>query len=70
MSDLNAWLGRPSPVFDREAARQTQLVFALMCYTAPLALGIFVSLMQLGINWVNERWRSQQEDDDDQFRFS
>ncbi len=64
-SELNAWLGRPSAVYDRGEGRRSHVIFALMCYTAPLALGLLVSVLHVGINWLNQRWQRQQADDDE-----
>lgn len=65
-SEVNAWLGRPSPAVDVGDARQAQLIFALCVYTAPLTLGIFVYILHFLLNALNRR--TEAEETDERFR--
>ena len=67
-SEINAWLGRPDAVVDREDARRAQLIFALFVYTSPLALGMFVYVLHYVINWLDRRTRTPESEDEDPFR--
>ncbi len=67
-SELNAWLGRTNPVSDTASGREAHMHFLLVLYAAPLALGLFVYLLQFGISWFDARARSQDESSDDAFR--
>ena len=66
-SEVNAWLGRSAPVVDPKQARRSQLYFALIVYSAPLALGIFVHTLHFAINAIAKQM-SQEQEDDEQFR--
>lgn len=59
-TELNAWLGRTSENVDPDAARLAQLKFALIVYTAPLALGMLVYFLHFLINWI-DRWTKDRE---------
>ncbi|MEZ6136766.1 MAG: hypothetical protein R3C53_17870 [Pirellulaceae bacterium] len=63
-TEINAWLGRPDAMVDQADARRAQLVFALFVYTAPLALGIFVYLAHLLVNWVSVVTEPKRESDE------
>jgi hypothetical protein len=67
-SELNAWLGRPDPVSDSSAGRAAQVTFVLFVYTAPLALGIFVSALHSLLNWLDRRAQQRESESDEQFR--
>ncbi len=68
-TELNAWLGKTEAVTGSAEARQAQVVFAMFLYAAPMALGILVWLLHLGINWIDRRRSAlQQADEDESFR--
>jgi hypothetical protein len=64
-SELNAWLGRPNPVVDTAEGRRAQVIFLLVVYSAPLALGIMVYMLHYFLAWLN-RWSQTREDADDE----
>ncbi len=64
-SELNAWLGRPNPVVDTAAGRRAQVIFLMVVYSAPLALGIMVYMLHYLLQWLN-RWSQSHEDTDDE----
>ena len=43
-SELDHWLGRPVNAADTPEGRRTQVIFLLLVYSAPLALGALVYL--------------------------
>lgn len=67
-SEINAWLGRPDVAEDHAYGRRAQVTFALFTYTAPLALGILVSLLHFVLNWFDRLTRPHQAPGDDPFR--
>lgn len=64
-SELNAWLGRPNPVVDTAEGRRAQVIFLLVVYSAPLALGIMVYTLHYLLAWLNH-WSQTRDDADDE----
>ncbi len=67
-AELNAWLGRPDAGGDAADGRRLQLMFALFCYTGPLALGLLVSLLHGAIAWLESRRDRARAREDEPFR--
>lgn len=68
-SELNAWFGKTEPITSTSDARQAQVVFAMFLYASPMALGILVWFLHLGINWMDRRNRaSSSTQEDEAFR--
>lgn len=64
VTEAKAWIGQPSSSYNPASSRRSQVIFILVCYTAPLGLGLLVSLMHVGLNWLNQRWRQIDRDDE------
>lgn len=67
-SELNAWSGRPNPVSDTAEGRRAHVTFLLVVYSAPLALGIMVYVLNNVLAWINRRSQALDAVDDEAFR--
>ncbi len=47
-SELNAWMGRTVDLGDVGENRRSQIVFLMICYSAPMILGLMARLIHLG----------------------
>lgn len=54
-SELGGWLGRPSATVDTPEARQAQVIFLLLVYSAPLVLGAMVYAVSYLLTGLNRR---------------
>ena len=62
-SELNAWIGRSTPPSNEDDSRHAQIVFLLLCYSAPMILGLAARLVQLAVRKLALRWAVENEDD-------
>lgn len=67
-SEFNAWLGRPNPVVDTAEGRSAHVIFLLVVYSAPLALGMLVYLLHYGLSLLDSWTRFRSRADDEPFR--
>lgn len=63
-SELNAWLGRTNEVADPASAREAQLKFALIVYSAPLLFGMLVAGLHRIITLFDRVFRENANDAD------
>lgn len=61
--EINAWIGRSVPPGNEDQNRRAQVVFLLMCYSAPMILGLVARLVQLGGRKLASRLETREEDD-------
>jgi hypothetical protein len=54
-NELRAYFGMTELRLDAEEARKSQLAFLLFLYSAPLGLGLIVSLLHFGSSWIARR---------------
>ncbi len=66
-AELNAWLGRPTEEGQLEDNRRMHIIFLMMCYSAPLVLGLVARLVHFGGRYLAERLQPA-DDDDSEFR--
>lgn len=64
-SELNAWMGRSSALGDVGENRRAQIVFLMLCYSAPMILGLAARLIQLGGRMLASRLEDQPGNDDE-----
>lgn len=69
-NELDAWLGRQSKTVDTADSRESQIIFIMFCYAAPLMLGILVHGLHQVINFFDQRMRARDHEEDDAFRMS
>ncbi len=69
-NELDAWLGRQSKTVETADSRESQIIFVMFCYSAPLMLGILVHTLHLVINFFDRRQRERDREDDEAFRMT
>ena len=69
-NELDAWLGRQSKTVETADSRESQIIFVMFCYSAPLLLGILVHTLHVIINFFDRRQRRIDNDDDEAFRMT
>ena len=68
-NEINAWIGRSVPPGDEDQSRRAQIVFLMLCYAAPMLLGLVARLVQIAGRQLANRLAAGDEDEDDpQFR--
>ncbi|MFO1066827.1 MAG: hypothetical protein U0892_23455 [Pirellulales bacterium] len=67
-AELYAWLGVNADAGNPAQTRRMQLGFLLLCYSAPLIVGLITRLLHLGAKRVAALMRAADGDDDDEFR--
>jgi uncharacterized membrane protein len=68
--ELDAWLGRQSKTVETADSRESQIIFVMFCYAAPLMLGILVHALHQTVNFLDRRSRWRDREDDEAFRMS
>lgn len=63
-SELNAWLGKPAVSGDGDNNRRAHIVFLVLCYAAPMILGLAVRLVHSAGKWVALRLNAASADDE------
>lgn len=63
--ELNAWLGRPAVSSEAGENRRAHIMFLLLCYAAPMILGLTVRLVHASGIAVGKRLEARAADDDD-----
>lgn len=62
-NELNAWIGRSVPPGNEDQSRRAQIVFLMLCYAAPMLLGLVARLVQVaGRKLVNRLVVRDEED--------
>ena len=66
-SEFNAWMGATTAPSNEDGNRRAQIVFLMLCYAAPMMLGLAARLVQLAGQTLAKRMASR-EDDNPEFR--
>ena len=64
-SELNAWLGRTADLGEGGGTRRSQIVFLMLCYAAPMILGLVARLIQIAGRLLAKRMVEATEGDDE-----
>ncbi len=64
-SELFAWLGRTVDLGDVGKTRRSQIIFLMMCYSAPMILGLAARLVHLGGRMLAKRLEETSSEDDE-----
>lgn len=64
-SELNAWLGRAVDLGEVGENRRAHIVFLMLCYSAPMILGLVARLIQIGGRMLAKRLEDQVSNDDE-----
>lgn len=64
-SEFNAWLGRTVDLGEVGENRRAQIVFLMLCYSAPMILGLAARLIQIGGRMLAKRLEDKPGDDDE-----
>ena len=66
-NEFNAWMGATTVPADDDGNRRAQIVFLMLCYAAPMILGLMARMVQLAGQKLARRLAARDEDDP-QFR--
>ncbi len=64
-SELNAWMGRTVDLGEVGENRRAQIVFLMLCYAAPMILGLVARLIHLGGQLLAKRMEDKSDGDDE-----
>ena len=64
-SELDAWMGRTVDLGDVGENRRSQIIFLMLCYSAPMILGLAARLVQLGGRMLASRLEDKPGNDDE-----
>lgn len=64
-SELNAWLGRTVDLGNSADNRRAHIVFLMLCYSAPMILGLAARLIHLGGQMLAKSLKEQPGVDDE-----
>lgn len=64
-SEWNAWMGRPALPGEEDNNRRAHIIFLVLCYAAPMILGLAVRLVHSAGKWVAERLNARSAEDED-----
>lgn len=64
-SELNAWMGRTVDLGEVGQNRRAQIVFLMLCYSAPMILGLTARLIHLGGRMLAKQMQDKPGSDDE-----
>lgn len=64
-SELNAWMGRTVDLGEAGENRRAHIVFLMLCYSAPMILGLVARLIQIGGRMLAKKLQDQAGADDE-----
>lgn len=68
IAELSAWFGQTPDPGDNAANRRAQVIFLLLCYSAPLIIGLVTRIVHLSLKRVLARVDQRSQEDDEPFR--